>query len=165
MSHITHCASFSPLRRACLGAALALSLAGCAGPSVQDYAKEQPTLDLRQYFNGPLTAHGMFTDRSGKVVKRFTVRITQQRIWHIRHLGEGRYSGRADDVVGEAQGQSAGNAIRWSYVLALPVDGRVWNVSMDDWMYLMDGRTLLNRTAMSKLGLHLGDVTLAIIKE
>src|SRR5947208_16471544 len=76
MSHITHSASFSPLRRVCLGAALALSLAGCAGPSVQDYAKEQPTLDLRQYFNGPLTAHGMFTERSGKVVKRFAVRMT-----------------------------------------------------------------------------------------
>jgi hypothetical protein len=117
----------------------------------------------------------MFTDRSGKVVKRFTVRMTgswkgdegtldehfvysdgstQQRVWHLRHLGDGRYSGRADDVVGEAQGQSAGNAIHWSYVLALPVNGRVWNVSMDDWMYLIDGRTLLNRTAMSKLGLH-----------
>ncbi|MDN5539829.1 DUF3833 family protein, partial [Comamonas sp.] len=54
---------------------------------------------------------------------------------------------------------------RWTYVLALPVNGRVWNVSMDDWMYLIDRRTLLNRTAMSKLGLHLGDVTLAIVKE
>lgn len=186
MSHIIRSTSFSPLRRASLGAALALSLAGCAGPSVQDYAREQPQLDLRQYFNGPLTAHGMFTDRSGKVVKRFTVRMTgswkgdegtldehfvysdgstQQRIWHLRHLGDGRYSGRADDVVGEAQGESAGNAIHWSYVLALPVNGRVWNVSMDDWMFLIDGRTLLNRTAMSKLGLHLGDVTLAIVKE
>jgi hypothetical protein len=186
MSHINHCASFSPLRRACLGAALALSLAGCAGPSVQDYAREQPTLDLRQYFNGPLTAHGMFTDRSGKVVKRFTVRMTgrwsgeegtleehfvysdgntQERTWHLRHLGDGRYSGRADDVVGEALGESAGNAFRWTYVLALPVNGKVWNVSMDDWMYLMDGRTLLNRTAMSKLGVHLGDVTLAFVKE
>ena len=68
-------------------------------------------------------------------------------------------------MVGEAQGLSAGNAIHWSYVLALPVNGRVWNVSMDDWMFLIDGRTLLNRTAMSKLGLHLGDVTLAIVKE
>ena len=128
----------------------------------------------------------MLMDRSGKVVKRFTVRMTgswkgdegtldehfvysdgstQQRVWHLRHLGDGRYSGRVDDVVGEAQGLSAGNAIHWSYVLALPVNGRVWNVSMDDWMFLIDGRTLLNRTAMSKLGLHLGDVTLAIVKE
>ncbi|WP_280192010.1 DUF3833 domain-containing protein [Delftia sp. PS-11] len=173
-------------RRVCLAAGLALALAGCAGPQVQDYANEQPRLDLREYLNGPLTAHGMFTDRSGKVVKRFTVRMTgrwqgdegildehfvysdgstQQRIWHLRHLGNGRYSGHADDVVGEASGESAGNAFHWTYVLALPVDGRVWNVSMDDWMYLMDGRTLLNRTAMRKFGVHLGDVTLAFTKE
>jgi hypothetical protein len=55
--------------------ALALSplLSGCAGPQVQDYAQEQPALDLKQYFNGPMQAHGIFTDRSGKVVKRFVV--------------------------------------------------------------------------------------------
>ena len=186
MSPVSLSRSMSLLRRAALGVTAALSLAGCAGPSIQDYAQEQPRLDLRQYFNGPLTAHGMFTDRSGQVVKRFTVRMTgswqgnegtldehfvysdgstQQRVWHIRHRGDGRYSGRADDVVGEAQGESAGNAIRWRYVLALPVNGRVWNVHMDDWMFLMDERILLNRTAMSKFGLHLGDVTLAFVKE
>jgi len=30
-------------------------------------------LDMRQYFNGVVDAYGLFTDRSGKVVKRFTV--------------------------------------------------------------------------------------------
>lgn len=35
-----------------------------------------PQLDLRQYFNGPPAAHGMFTDQGGKVVKRFTVHMT-----------------------------------------------------------------------------------------
>jgi hypothetical protein len=67
--------------------------------------------------------------------------------------------GRADDVVGEARGESAGNAFHWTYTLALPVDGRVWNVEFDDWMYRMDETTVLNRSAMSKFGLHLGDVT------
>ena len=174
------------LRRLLLGAAVAAALAGCAGPQVEDYAQEQPRLDLRSYLNGPLTAHGMFTNRAGKVVKRFTVRMTgrwsgdtgtleehflysdgttQQRTWHIEYLGEGRYRGRADDVVGEAQGRSAGNALHWTYTLALPVNGRVWNVDMDDWMYLMDDRTMLNRTAMRKFGVHLGDVTLSFTKE
>lgn len=175
-----------PWRRAILGLTLTGLLAGCVGPTVQDYAQERPELDLRQYFNGPLTAHGLFTDRSGKVVKRFTVHMTgtwngdegvldehfvysdgttQQRIWHLKYLGDGHYTGRADDVVGQAQGQSAGNAFHWNYVLALPVDGKVWNVNMDDWMYLMDGRTMLNRAAMSKFGFHLGDVTLSFTKE
>jgi hypothetical protein len=174
------------VRRALLGMAIGLALAGCAGPQVQDYAREEPKLDLRSFLNGELTAKGLFTDRSGRVVKRFTVKMTgrwdgangilderfvysdgstQRRVWRLKDHGHGRYSGTADDVVGEASGESAGNAVRWTYTLALPVDGRVWNVVLDDWMFLVDEHTVLNRSAMSKLGLHLGDVTLVIAKE
>lgn len=172
-------------RRALLGAGAALALTGCASPQVQDYARESPRLDLRAFFNGPLSAKGMFTDRAGRVVKRFSVAMdarwegdegvlderfqysdgtTQRRVWRLRVLGPGRFSGTAEDVVGQAEGESAGNALRWNYTLALPVDGRVWNVALDDWMFLIDEGTLLNRSAMSKLGLHLGDVTLVISK-
>ncbi len=166
-------------------AAAALALTGCAGPQVADYASDKPVLDLRQYFNGTLDAYGVFTDRSGKVVKRFTVVMrcswtgdegvldedfvysdgtTQKRIWRLKHLGNGRYEGRADDVVGVAQGQTAGNAFRWGYTLALPVDGKVWEVQFDDWMYLMDQRVMLNKATMSKFGIHLGEVTLSFVK-
>ena len=165
--------------------ALSTTLSGCAGPQVQDYAQEQPALDLKQYFNGPMTAHGIFTDRSGKVVKRFVVNMQaswqgnegtlderftysdgtrQQRIWHLTDHGNGRYTGRADDVIGTAEGQSAGNAFRWAYTLALPVDGRIWHVQFDDWMYLMDQRTMLNKAVMSKFGIRLGEVTLSFTK-
>lgn len=164
----------------------ALLLAGCASaPSPADYAREVPKLDLRSYFNGPLTAHGLFTDRSGKVVRRFTVQMVgrwegnegvldedflysdgekQRRVWRLTDLGQGRYSGRADDVVGEAVGLAAGNALNWRYTLALPVDGRVWHVQFDDWMYLMDERVMLNKAVMSKFGITLGEVTLAFTK-
>jgi hypothetical protein len=37
-------------------------------------------------------------------------------------------------------------------------------VQFDDWMYLMDGRVMLNRAAMSKFGFRLGEVTLAFSK-
>jgi len=174
-------------RHLMLGAtvALAAALAGCSTPAVTDYASERPMLDLREYFNGTLDAYGLFTDRSGKVVKRFTVVMdchwdgpngvldeaftysdgtTQRRIWRLTDLGEGRFSGRADDVVGEARGQQSGNAFSWRYVLSLPVDGKTVEVDMDDWMYRMDGRVMLNRAAMSKWGVHLGDVTLSFIK-
>ncbi|WP_337241642.1 DUF3833 family protein, partial [Proteus faecis] len=57
-----------------------------------------------------------------------------RRVWTLKHLGDGRYSGRADDVVGEAQGEARGNALRWRYVLALPVGDKVYNVDFDDWM-------------------------------
>ena len=60
-------------RRIVLAAALALTLAGCAGPRIDDYAAEKPVLDLKQYFNGTLDAYGIVTDRSGKAVKRYAV--------------------------------------------------------------------------------------------
>ena len=172
-------------RRIVLAAALALTLAGCAGPRIDDYANEKPALDLKQYFNGTLDAYGIFTDRSGKVVKRFTVVMKgswngdegvldedffysdgtrQKRVWRLKRLPDGRYTGTADDVVGEAQGQARGNAFNWTYTLALPVDGRVWHVDFDDWMYLMDDRVMLNTAVMSKWGVKLGEVTLSFVK-
>ena len=168
-------------RRTWLLAASA-ALAGCAAPDVARYRAEQPMLDMQQYFNGRVDGWGVFTDRGGRVVKRFTVAMDcrwsgdegvldedfaysdgtrQRRVWRVRKLADGRYAGRADDVVGEARGQAAGNALHWQYTLALPVDGRVWEVQMDDWMFLVDREVLLNRTAMRKFGIHLGDVTLS----
>jgi hypothetical protein len=158
---------------------------GCSSVEIDKYRSETPVLDLREYFNGTLEAHGIFQDRSGEVVKRFTVIIdaswqgevgtlderftysdgsTQRRVWTITRTGEGRYVGRADDVVGEARGEEAGNALRWRYVLALPVDGKVYNVDFDDWMFLMDDRVMLNRSVMSKWGFRLGEVTLSFYK-
>ena len=54
----------------------------------------------------------------------------------------------------------AGNALRWRYVLSLPVDDKVYDVHLDDWMYLIDENTLANRSFMSKFGVEVGQVTL-----
>ena len=169
-----------------LASSAALSVvSGCAGPQVADYAGQTPTLDLRTYFNGTLDAYGVFTDRSGKVVKRFTVLMvcrwtgddgvldesftyadgsTQKRIWRLHREADGSYTGRADDVVGAALGRQSGNAFNWRYTLALPVDGSVYDVQFDDWMYLMTDQVMLNKATMGKFGIRLGEVTLSFIK-
>ena len=161
-------------------------LAACASKvEPSHYAAEEPELDLQQYFNGTLDAWGMFQDRSGKVVKRFTVVMRckwegnigtldedftysdgtkQKRVWTLRKVGANRYIGTAPDVIGEAVGTTAGNTLNWQYVLALPVDDKVYNVHFDDWMYLMDDRVMLNRATMSKFGFKLGEVTLSFTK-
>ena len=157
-------------------------VSGCAGPQVVDYATQTPALDLRTYFNGMVDAWGVFTDRSGRVVKRFKVVMDcqwqgdegvldeaftysdgtqQRRIWKLKALPQGRYEGRADDVVGMAAGEVRGNAFRWQYTLALPVDGTVWHVQFDDWMYLMDEQVMMNKAVMRKWGVTLGEVTLS----
>jgi hypothetical protein len=166
-------------------AAMTPVLSGCASQQVDSYTNDKPLLDLAQYFNGTLDAYGVFTDRSGTVVKRFTVVMrctwqgndgvldedftysdgtTQKRIWRLKKLPDGAYTGTADDVIGTAQGQARGNAFNWKYTLALPVDGTVYNVQFDDWMYLMTDRVMLNKATMTKFGVRLGEVTLSFTK-
>jgi hypothetical protein len=166
--------------------AAALLTACASAPVPADYASEKPALDLATYFNGELVAHGLFTDRSGKVARRFTVAMKgswtgdngvleedfnysdgkkERRVWRIKKLPGGQYTGQADDVVGTALGQVAGNALQWKYTLRLPVDGSVYEVQFDDWMYLMDQRVMLNKAQMSKFGIRLGEVTLSFYKK
>ena len=161
-------------------------LTGCANPQVTDYAQERPLLELDRYFTGRVLAHGVFQKRNGAVARRFTVVMdchgegnqgvlaeaftysdgsTERRIWRLTKHADGRYTGRADDVVGEAQGQTSGNAFRWNYTLRLPVDGKEYEVQFDDWMFLVDDRVLLNRATMSKFGVTLGEVLLSFTKQ
>jgi hypothetical protein len=174
-------------RRLLLGgaAATALAISGCAANNIEAYKSEKPELDLRSYFNGTLDAYGIFTDRSGQVVKRFSVVMqctwtgddgvldeaftysdgsTQRRVWRIKKGPDGRYTGQADDVVGSALGQARGNALNWRYTLALPVNGKVYEVQFDDWMYLMTPTVMLNKARMSKFGFFLGEVTLSFTR-
>jgi Protein of unknown function (DUF3833) len=161
------------------------ALAGCASQNIEQYAAEHPQLDLTQYFNGKIVAHGIFQDRSGLVVRRFTVDMEgrwdgnqgvldehfsysdgqkDRRIWRLTKHADGSYTGTADDVVGTANGKTSGNAFQWAYTLKLPVNGTVYEVQLDDWMYLMDERVMLNRATMRKFGFRLGEVTLSFQK-
>jgi hypothetical protein len=171
------------LKRLSLASLLALS--ACSAPTPDRYAQQLPRLDMARYFNGTLDAHGMFQDRSGEVIKRFVVVMqcrwdgdtgildeqfryadgsTEQRIWTLRRTGPDTFTGTAKDVVGTAHGKAVGNTLHWNYVLALPVDGKIINVDMDDWMFLIDDKVMLNRTRMSKYGFELGNVTVSFTK-
>jgi hypothetical protein len=163
-----------------------LSLAGCAAAPVESYRDEKPILSLERYFSGTVDGWGMFQDRSGKVLKRFYVRIDARwegnvgtldehfewsdgkrtrRVWTVTRVDDHLYTGTAADVVGTAQGVAAGNALRWRYVLNLETDdGKTYEVDFDDWMYLIDDRTMLNRSYMSKFGFDLGQVTLSFTR-
>lgn len=180
------CRAARGLRALLAALVVAAMLAGCAAVDPQSYASEKPVLDLPTYFNGTLVGHGMFQSRSGKVERRFVVTIDarwegnvgtlderfvwsdgekQRRVWTITRVDAGTYTGTADDVVGVAQGRASGNALYWTYTLALPVSGRIWHVRFDDWMYLIDDKVMLNTAVMSKWGIRLGQVTLSFSRK
>ncbi len=165
---------------------LVLPLASCTPVTLQTYQNESPKLDMRTFFDGRIDAWGMFQKRSGEVVKRFHVQMDahsegdklilderftyndgtkQRRVWTLTSPSEGVWRGIADDVVGEALGEVQGNTLRWRYTLQLPVDGTVYEVKLDDWMYLIDENTMANRSFMSKFGVEVGQITLFFRKQ
>lgn len=156
-------------------------LVGCSGMNLDDFARGTPSLTLEEYFQGNIQAWGMFEDRFGRVRRQFKVDIDgsfdgqeltlvedfvyadgeeDQRIWHITPLGDGRYEGRADDVIDVAIGESRGNALHWEYDMNLPIGDSTWQVHFDDWMFLQSDNVLINRATVSKFGVTLGEVTL-----
>ncbi|MGZ9030105.1 MAG: DUF3833 domain-containing protein [Burkholderiaceae bacterium] len=166
---------------------LAIALAGCAGIDPSSYRSEQPALDLARYFTGALEGHGMVLDRGGKVQRRFVVRIEatwsgdvgtldedftwsdgkkERRVWTLRRAAAdgSRWIGTAPDVIGEAQGVVAGNALNWRYTLDLVTDSGRYKIAFDDWMFLIDDRVMLNRAVMSFFGFRVGEVLISFRK-
>jgi hypothetical protein len=165
--------------RAWLAIAIATLLLGCNTMELQSFADRTPALKLEDYFDGRVEAWGMFVDRFGNVRREFKVDIQgtfdgetlelvehfdfadgekDTRIWRIAPMADGRYEGRADDVVGVASGAVAGNALHWEYDVDMEISGRSWQVHFDDWMFRQDDRTLINRATVSKFGFTLGEV-------
>ncbi|BAI76015.1 lipoprotein (plasmid) [Azospirillum sp. B510] len=153
---------------------------------IGDFAGNAPELRIERYFAGRTQAWGQFEDRFGRLRRSFTVAIdggwdgrelvlderflyadgeTDRRVWRIVKSGEGRYEGRADDVIGTARGQSAGNALNWTYEMALKVGGDRWRVRFDDWMWLQPGDALVNRANVYRWGLWIGTVSLFFLPE
>jgi Protein of unknown function (DUF3833) len=143
-----HSSGASMKRLLALSCACALLLVGCSGMKLDDFAAGTPSLVLEDYFQGRTEAWGVFEDRFGRVRRQFKVDI------------DGRYEGRADDVVGAAIGEVRGNALRWQYDMQLPVGDRTWQVHFDDWMLPQNDGVLINRATVSRFGIALGQVTL-----
>lgn len=160
-------------------------LAGCEKMHPVDFSDSSPRLVLEDYFAGNLCAWGLFEDRFGTVRRQFKVEIEgkwdgstlildeaftysdgelDRRVWHIEKLGEHRYRGRADDIIGMALGESYGNAVNWRYDMDLNIGSQTLRVHFDDWMFLQPGGVLLNRTKVKKFGIEIGSVSLAFMK-
>ncbi len=165
---------------------MALLLSGCAAIDISQYAGNRPVFDLFDYFTGKTYGWGIVQDRKGRLLRQFEVTIEgsiddsgnlvldedflfsdgekQKRIWTISKLNQSSYIGRAGDVIGEADGRSAGNVLNWKYDLTLNDDGSTWEIRFDDWMFLQSDGILLNRAEMSKFGFRVGEVTIVFQK-
>jgi len=140
-----------------------------------------PHFQPEVYFAQRLEAYGVFVDRFGTIRRQFNVAVkgtrtsdgfildedflyddgeTETRRWIVTALGDGRYRGECDDVIGQAVGKCTDNMLRWRYGFRLGMYGRKIAVRFDDVMVLQAGGLMVNRATVSKAGIRLGEVLL-----
>jgi hypothetical protein len=168
---------------------LSMSLFSCSIINPKDYKENNPKLDIRSYLNGKVKAWGILEDRSEKVTRRFTVEMEgkwsgnegvleehftfddgekSKRIWTIKFSDDHHFTASAGDVIGVAKGSQYGNALQMEYVLDLEVDKKKntrYKVTLDDWMYLLDDNTLVNKSTIKKFGITFGKLTIFFQKK
>jgi hypothetical protein len=179
------------LRRAGVAAILlagVLALGACGGrPDIVGASRTGPALALEAYFDGRLTATGVFQDRFEDVRRAFTVEIegawdgetltlvedfvyedgaVEQRIWRLRKTGPSTWEGAAEGVVGKALGEVRGSAFNFRYTFDLerPGGDRI-RVDFDDWMFRINDRDMVNRAYVSKYGVEIGTLSIFFRRE
>lgn len=171
------------MRRSALWLSL-LGLFGCS-QSVMDYQAMEPKLNLPEFFQGSSQAFGVMHDWKGQQSLRFTAELCGQwrglegdlyeiftfsdgridkRHWRLAQNAAGEVQGTAEDVVGNATGQLAGNTLYWQYVLRIPQQQDYIDVTVKDWLYLVAPDQLINRSTLHKFGFTVGELTLAITR-
>jgi hypothetical protein len=160
--------------------AVALGLAGCAtrpasldnsaGPLVlerdflgRSYATgyfRNSITGLRRDFK--VTLDGATKAGSFVLTERFAYADGEKGVktWRFQSLGDGRYRGTREDVVGFADVARDGNAIRLSYDVDLPGDGGPTRVHFEDILARTANGTVVNNAVVSKFGVPVGVVEL-----
>lgn len=164
---------------------IALLLSGCSSQDIALYQNHKPVLTPENFFNGKLTAHGILKNRGGEVTRTFNATINaywkdgvgtleevflfddgevQYRTWKLKPGEGGKYNATAGDVVGEGYADIAGNAMNLNYVLRIKYNEGTLDLSVDDWMFLVDQNTIINESVLTKWGFRVASIQLTIVK-
>jgi hypothetical protein len=142
-----------------------------------DAGLDARVMDPFDYFLGTTIGTGLFEDRFGMVRQRFSLVMQgtataegllleealtyqdgsrEERRWQLVRGENGRFTGRCNDVIGQAHGRFEAQNSRMLYRFHLKTSGRVLTVRLDDRLYRLNRTTVLNRAIMRKWGVRLG---------
>jgi len=160
---------------------LGFASARAASLSPAEFADRRPVFDPVRFFSGHTRSSGVFENRAGEPTTRVRTETRgrmvgdelrmeqdlfidgkprQRRFWRMRRLDDHHFEGTANDIIGTVRGEARGNYFRWTFTLALKPGNPLFNVRMTQHMYLQpDGRTMLNRSTIRKLGIVVAQVT------
>lgn len=156
-------------------------LMACGGTAPASPAAAGPPFDPIGFFVGHTQSRGVLEDRSGApagqivteseacidanhrlhMVQQLNVRDDkpQKRIWTVWRTAPGRFAATASDMIGRADGEMNGGIFHWRWVLARSPGNPLLNVTMEQWMYRLDGGSAVIRTTISKFGFIAAEAT------
>ncbi len=161
------------------GLAVAQRFRGFSAQKAQDYAKLEPRVDIRKHLSGPIRCEGVIYGPFGRVTSRFTADMEgrwdgnrgvlaekftydsgtkQDREWRLTIGNDGRIVAEADDLVGKGAGQQEGAALHLRYTIRLPENAGGHALEVTDWMYLVDDKTIVNRSQFRKFGIKVAEL-------
>jgi hypothetical protein len=151
-----------------------------------DYAGNGPRFDLRRHLNGPLLCEGVIYGPTGRVSSRFVADFdarwdgnvgvikerfhydsgtVQDREWTLTLGNDGSVRATAPDVVGEGTGRSEGGAVQLNYRIKLTPEAGGHVLAVNDWMYLMENGTIMNRSQFTKFGIKVAELVATMRKK
>ena len=171
----------SPILFAVLGVAVCLAtllmlkmrLTGLHTQKPSDFAGQGPRFDPRTHLNGPILCEGVIYGPLGKVSSRFVAQMqgvwngdhgvldetfrysngdVQVRQWRLTYGNDGKMKAEADDLVGVGQGYVEGPTAQMLYNIRLPAASGGHVLKVNDWMYLAENGTIMNRSQFTKFG-------------
>ncbi|WP_168223074.1 DUF3833 domain-containing protein [Oceanicola sp. D3] len=143
------------------------------------YAETGPPFDPRHVLSGPMVSEGVIYGPTGKVASRFEARMegswqgtrgalveeftydsgrTQNRRWELVLHNDGSLTATAPDIVGIGRGEVSGATLRLCYRLRLPDEAGGHELDVTDWLYLMPGGAVMNRSQMRRFGVTLAEL-------
>jgi hypothetical protein len=154
-------------------------------PVVQ--AQSSKPFVLEKFFAGKTVARGVFESKLAGVYRTFSV-ITYGKLkgntftlvedffyddgekgrktWVFTKIGEGRYEGVREDVVGKADVYQEGNSIKLKYTIDVPnKDGSTQRVYFDDTITQTDDKTAVNTALVYKYFFPVAGVRVDFVKK
>ena len=138
-----------------------------------DFSGLGPSFDPRTHLNGPILCEGVIYGPLGRVSSRFVAQMVgvwdgnrgvldetftysngdvQVRQWRLTYGNDGTMKAEADDLVGIGQGFVQGPTAQMLYDIRLPASAGGHVMKVNDWMYLAENGTIMNRSQFTKFG-------------
>jgi hypothetical protein len=154
-------------------------LMGFSAQRPADYAALSQRFDVRQHLSGPIECEGVIYGPTGRVTSRFVATMhgtwdgnrgvlreyfsydsgeNQNREWRLTIGNDGKLRAEADDVVGAGMGEVSGPTVYLNYDIKLPASAGGHVLAVQDWMYLTQNGTIINRSQFRKFGFKVAEL-------